>query len=329
MARRLTLFVALVATLTVAACGGGATTGSTGAPGTPSTSGTARPASTSGPAATTAPGTAPGVPGADDALAAPCGLLTVDEAAGAMGTDPLTSTAKPGDPATCSFLLAADDEALWVTVVRNGAAAQFQAFVDNGSAEEVANLGDAALFEPSSRRLVFKVADLLVLMFARYANNAPELETTSALARIIISRLTTGEVPPELQITAPPVIAADAACDLLSAAEAEGVLGLGALSVTSSEFTPQFCTYALASGEVVLSTFLQPKGGIAAWPGYESGMVAEPVSGLADKALFEESTGILLVLSGDTVMNVNVFGQDPAATLDIDSKLARIMLTHL
>ena len=87
------------------------------------------------------------------------------------------------------------------------------------------------------------------------------------------------------------------------------MLGLGPMAEQANEFTPQFCTYAIASGDVVVSRFLQRKDGIAAWPGYESSMTTELVAGLGDKAMFEPTSGILLVLSGDTIVNVTVFGR--------------------
>ena len=210
-----------------------------------------------------------------------------------------------------------------------GAAAQFQSFIDSGSAEEISGLGDAALYERGTSRLLVRVGDLLVFVYTRYIQTEP-LAAATAMARIIEARLRTGSVPPELQITAPPVIAAEAACDLLSAEEAASVLGTGALLAEASEFTPQFCTYALVStGEVVISTFLQRKGGIATWTGYESSLVTDSVAGLGDKAMFESSTGILFVLKGDSILNVNVFGQGPSVALDLNGQLAEIMLSHL
>ena len=334
MARRLAFCVSLLATVALAACGGGTTSAPSAVPSSLAGGGTTRPAAASaagGGGATAAATAQPGAVGGAAALNDPCGLLTVAEAAGAMGTDPLTSSGTAGDPATCSYTLGDGEEALAIDVLRNGAAAQYQSFVDNGSAEDVSGIGDAALYERGTRRLLFKVSDLLIYVFPRYVNGADAaLGAATAMAKIIAARLTTGSVPPELQITAPPIISAETACDLLSADEAASVLAKGPMSAQGNQFTPQFCTYAIvSSGEVVLSTFFQPKGGAATFAGIEGSGTTDPVSGLGDKAMFEPGTGILFVLKGDTLLNVNVFGQEPAATLDLDRQLAEVMLTHL
>jgi hypothetical protein len=126
------------------------------------------------------------------------------------------------------------------------------------------------------------------------------------------------------------VISAETACDLLSAEEAAGVIGKGPMEAQANEFAPQFCTYAiLSSGEVVLSTYLDAKGGQAAWQTFTGSLTTEPVDGLGQAALFEPSTGILFALQGDSVLNVNVFGQSPEAALELDRQLMEIMLGHL
>ena len=330
MARRLAFCVSLLASVVLAACGG-TTSAPSAVPGSLA-AGASRPAATAaggGGGATAAATAQPG--GGGGALNDPCGLLTVAEAAGAMGTDPLTASGTAGDPANCSYTLGDGEEALAITVLRNGAAAQYQSFVDNGSAEDVSGVGDVALYERGTRRLLFKVGELLIYVFPRYVNGADAaLGAATAMARIIAARLTTGSVPPALQITAPPVISAETACDLLSADEAASILDKGRLSAEGNQITPQFCTYGIAStGEVILSTYFQPRAGAATLAGIEGSLTTDPVSGLGDKAMFEPGLGILYVLTGDTLLNVNVFGQEPAATLDMDRQLAEIMLSHL
>jgi len=309
------LQTAIVAAMAVAACGG--TAGPT-SPGSTSVDGGG--GGTPGPVATASGGGVGGGAGLDD----PCSLLTTDEVSGALGTDPLTASGTPGDPARCLYALADGEEALDFDLYRDGAAGFFQTFVDAGSGESVDGLGDEALYEPSSRRLLVRTGDYLIMLFSRLDG----LERSSAMARIIVARLTTGSVPPEIQITAPPVIAAETACDLLSADEAASVIGKGPMEAQGSEFSPQFCTYAVTStGEVVVSTFLQASGGAAAWDSYSA--ASEPVSGLGDRAMFEATTGILFVLKGDAMFNVNVFLPNPADALDPDRQLAEVMLGHL
>ncbi len=338
MARRLALGVSLLASIFMAACGGSNPSPPSAVPGSPSSSGTARPTAAASVTAggTTAAATAAATarPGAGDSGAAlkdPCGMLTVAEAAGAMDTAALTAKGTPGDPAKCSYALGDGEEALVIDVLQNGAATQYQAFVANGSAEEVPDIGDGALYERGTRRLVFKVGDLLIYVFPRYVNGADSaLEAATAMAQIIAARLTTGSVPPALQITAPPVIAAGSACDLLSADEAASILIKGPMAAQANPAAPQFCPYAIvATGEIILSTYFQARDGAATFAGIQSTSTTEPVAGLGDKAMFEPGTGILFVLKGETLLNANVFGQGPTETLALDKKLVEFMLSHL
>jgi hypothetical protein len=260
-----------------------------------------------------------------------CAQLTVAEAAGAMSSDPLTSTATTGDPSNCRYRLADGEEALVVDYIVNGATPQYEAFVSAGSAEEVAGVGDRARYERGTRRLVMMTGGVFVSIFPRYVNGTDDaLEASSAMGKIIAARLTTGSVPPGLQVTAPPVIAATNACDLLSADEAAGVIGKGPMTVQPSSSTPQFCSYAVtSSGEVLVSVYLDAKGGRSAWNTFTGSLSTEPVSGLGDQALFEPSTGILFALKGDSLLNVNVFGVPPDQALAPDRRLMEIMLRHL
>lgn len=314
------LAAAFVAALAVAACG-------SGTPG-PATQGAAQPTgggggATAGPPATSGSG--------DSATENPCALLTAEEAAGAIDTDPLSITSVPGDPAKCNYALASGEEVLVIDVLRNGAAAQFQTYVDAGSAEAVSGVGDAALFEHSTRRLVFTTGDLFISVFSRYVGGADAAQVaTTAIGKIIAARVTTGSVPPDIQLTAPPVLSAETACDLLSADAAAEVLDKGAMEAQGSEFSPQFCTYAVtAGGEVVLSIYLDPKGGLGVWESFAGSLTTDAVEGLGDQAMFEPSTGILFVLKGDSIINVNVFGRGAGETLELDRQLMEIMLTNL
>ena len=320
MARRMLLLMVL------AAFGLGSCSGSGAGP-TQNTSGTPTASGGGGPTARPAQPT----PNGSASAAAACALLTLDEAAGALGTSPLTATESGADPSSSSYSIGPGDEALRLDILRNGAETQYQGFVDAGSSESVDGVGDKALFERGTRRLLFIAGGALVYVFPRYVGSADRaLAASTAIGKIIAARLTTGTVPPALVKTPPPVVSAKTACDLLSAEEAAAVLGNGPMRVDANANALQFCTYAVAStGEVVLSTYLQRTGGGDAFAGFESSLTTDPVSGIGAKAIFEASTGILFVLQGDAVFNVNVFGVAPAAARSQDEALARVMLTHL
>jgi hypothetical protein len=292
-------------------------------------------AACSAPATSQGPGSGTGPPGSTPGpitggILDACALLTGDEAGGAIHTQALTPTGTTGDPAHCSYALPDGEEALVIDVMRNGAQTQYQGFVDAGTAEDVSGVGDRALYERGTRRLVFMVGDVLVYVFPRYVNGADAaLEADTAIGKVIAARLTTGAVPTGLAATPPPLVSAETACDLLSADEASGVMGQQ-LKSEGNPAVAQFCTYSVvSSGEVVLTTYLQRVGGSDTWPGLEGSLTTEPVSGLGEKAMFEPSTSILFVLQGDAILNVNVFGRSPADALALDRQLAEIALTHL
>jgi hypothetical protein len=225
------------------------------------------------------------------------------------------------------------DEALAVTVTREGAENQFKSFVDNGSAEDVAGVGDKALWEPSSRRLVFLAGGRFVIVYVRtYMGSGTPLEVSSGVGKIIAARLTTGSVPSGLAATAPPIAKAQNACELLTPEQAANELSFGALNESSNPATPTLCSYALASsGEVVISTYFQRVGGSATWDGLVGGMSTEPVSGIGEKAVFEADSNKLFVLKGDSIISVQVFGSglDSDAALSAAEQLGHLMLDNI
>ena len=308
----------LAAALLVAACGGSG----------PATQGPGATAPGGGSTETSGPGaTGPASGGA--AVVDPCSLLSVGEAAGAIDTAELTSAGTPGDPATCTYSLEGFGEVLTVSVLRNGAAAQYQTFVDAGSGEAVSGVGEAALFERSSRRLVFRAGDAFVMLFSRYVGGADAaLVAYTKAGTIVAARLTGAALPPEAQLTAPPVLSAATACDLLPTDEAATVIGRGPMTAEGS--SAQFCLYALAAGgEVIFGTYLDPKGGQAAWDEFAASLTVDEVADLGERAMFEPSTGILFVLQGDAILNVNVYGVDSSVALAQDRALMEQMLGNL
>jgi hypothetical protein len=181
------LLALVVGTAVITACGGG----------TPSSVAPAATSGAGGGAATAAPAATAGGGGGGAATAAPaataaagggaslnvCDLVPVQAAAAAMGTAALTATGSGTDPAKCSYTLADGEEALSIDILRTGAEAQFQSFIANGSAEEVSGIGDKALWESGTRRLLFIKNGLLVYVFPRYVNGADlAFEAAKAIA---------------------------------------------------------------------------------------------------------------------------------------------------
>src|SRR5690349_12519941 len=123
MVRRLALLVSLLA-IVVAACGSSGPGAATQGPGASTGGG--------GGGGGGAPTSGPNAGGGPAAIADACAQLTVVEAAGAMGTEPLTAHAKPGDPASCSYQLPSGEETLVVDYVLSTAPNQYKAVVDAG-----------------------------------------------------------------------------------------------------------------------------------------------------------------------------------------------------
>jgi hypothetical protein len=259
-----------------------------------------------------------------------CSLLTVVEVGSALSTDPLTTSLEAGDPATCRYSLAANDLALKTVVQVAGAASRFKELVDQGLLEPVAGVGDAALYDSGDRRLYLMVGERLIILEAVYASDTyTTLKALTVLGKLVTARLTSGVIPPEAQLTARPVITADESCDLLTAEEAAPVVGKGPLTKSASEFTTDFCYFTTAGGEVALTTYFHAKLGTSEWPDLVGNMESDPVAGLGNEAAFEPGTGTLYVLSGDTILDVVVFGLEPDDALARDRTLMEIMLGHL
>jgi len=267
----------------------------------------------------------------------PCAYLTATEVAGTSRTpadEVIIPTPHVDDPADCQYGLADAGSIVTVIFQREGAATAYHYNVEGtGSGEQIADIGESAYYFPDGN-LRFFANDLYVNLTAGYAGNSQNHEDsragTIALAKLIAARLAGTSIPPELQITAPPVVNAEAACDLLTGEEAASVLDKGAMEATGNASAPAFCTYSVTStDEILASTYFKPTEGISFYGDLENSLTVDPVSGIGDKAMFEPGTGILYVLKNDSVFNVNVFGVDPTDALEPDQQLAEIMLTHL
>lgn len=154
-----------------------------------------------------------------------------------------------------------------------------------------------------------------------------------------------GEAPTNQPATAAPVTpgpvptqggggggTASAACDLLTPEEAATSLGTEPLTTTGGEVAGQtYCDYRTASGEAVLTTYMQAAGAASLWGVYESSLTTEPVEGVGDKAMFEPSTKLLFVLKGDAFFNLFIADLEltPAQALEKGRPLALMMVGRL
>jgi hypothetical protein len=152
------------------------------------------------------------------------------------------------------------------------------------------------------------------------------------------SGATSGTAPSE----APPVTTAPAAtqsgggggiaktaCELLTPEEAARELGTGPLTAEGGELAGQtYCDYR-ESGATVLTTYMQPNAE-QLWGVYETSLQADPVAGIGDKALYEPSTKLLLVLKGSTFFNIFIaeFTLSSEEALEKSKVLAGIMATR-
>lgn len=310
--------LASVLVLAAAACGGGpAGPGQTG----PGASGRGA-SGTGGPGSSTS-GATVGV--SNDV----CSLLTVVEVSSALSTDPLTATGTSGtsgDGAKCTYWIGPDDPALKAEVITKGAITYFRS-QHHELQEAISGVGDEAFYDSGDRAVFVLVGETYVALTAIYASDSNTTrDALTTLAKLVVARLTNGDIPPEAQLTARPVITADESCDLLSAEEAASVVGQP-LTKSASEFTTDFCYFTAASGEVAMTTYFHAKLGIAAWDDIVANMDSEPIAGIGNQAAYEASTGTLYVLSGDTVLNVVVYNLTDA--LGKDRQLMEIMLLNL
>ena len=183
-----TLF--LVAAL--AACGGGTATptqnaGPTAANGATSGPGATQ-ASTDAPQATVIPAaTTSGVGTATSA----CELLTVEEAAGSLGTGPLTAT--PGSLAGQSFCdyRTAAGEAVLTSYMQPGAAQLWGIWESSLQTDPVTGIGDKAMYEPSTKLLFVLKGDTFFNVYVADVtlDAAAALEKEKALAQIMVAKI--------------------------------------------------------------------------------------------------------------------------------------------
>lgn len=314
--RRGALTLAIVGFLGIAGCGG------TAGPGATTTAG--------GPGGPGATGSGGGGGGGGGVPGDVCTLLTVDEVAGALSTDPvLTAGPDPSWEQGCVYTIAPGDDALVVDVISKDADSYFAAMAEGR--EVVDGVADGAVYSTSSRELSIKTSGVVVRMRAVYASDAfTTLDNLKRLAAIVVARLAGRAVPPEAQITAPPLVHVDSACELLTAEDVARVLGTGAVTLVDNGGPAQFCSYTLtATGEYLAGIYLDAKGGLAAWQSVLDAGDSEPVDGLGDDAVYEAFNKRLSVQVGDQIMHVELYAASDDKAFGLDRQLMEIMLRNL
>lgn len=99
-------------------------------------------------------------------------------------------------------------------------------------------------------------------------------------------------------------VTAGTACDLLTPADASGVVGGDALTSASITGDPSYCSYKTAAGAIAVATSLGQKDakvGYDAWAGASDSV---KVSGLGDGAVWVPSLSTLLIIKGDRVFGI-------------------------
>jgi hypothetical protein len=281
----------------------------------------------------------------DASLSAPCSLLTEAEVAGGshlLDTDlPLAITPQTGDPAYCEYTFSDKTPILKFAIRQNGAADAYQKALDPATDQAVADMGDKAQYAGDGV-LKFLTGPYFVNLDAHYAGEyythgdyyqtGVDLDKTVLLAKIIESRLRTGSVPAALEITAPPALQAHAGCDLLSADEAAGIVGKGAMTTSVNESVPNYCYYSIASSsEPSFNIYFKPYDGQKFFASEQETVQAQPVSGIGDKAMYDSFSQKLHVLKGDSVIVVSIddLSMSPDDAQDLAQQIAAKVLPNL
>ena len=311
MTRRLAHSLLGLTLVLLAACGGSA--GGPGGQGTPAASSDV--AATAGSGSTPGGGTGGGTGTTGDA----CSLVTVDEARGAEQLPSQQTLTPASDGASCAFMLSDGTAAMTILVEWTGGTKRLATY-DTSTYEPISGVGDQAFYDNPSTNLLMLVGDALVTIHSEWVQQAdPAKVALSGLGRIVASRLTTGRVPAELEITPPPVVNAGSACDLLTADALAAIVKQGAMASSGDPNLPQYCYFTIAStGVQAVSIRLQAHAGADAWDSNIAGMQTDPVSGIGDKAAWSSFDQSLMILQHESIIQVTVLGLG----LDADAALA-------
>lgn len=261
-----------------------------------------------------------------------CTLLLADEVWAITSSDPVTGSSDPQAPGRCTFLTT-DTSARVGFLVWTAPAGKknFEATRANGGWEDIPGIGDQAMEKAAD--LLFTVGDNLFEVYPSWGTNEQSQAQAVLMAKVVAARFTTGSVPAGLIPTTPPVLASKDPCKLLSGEEAATALKSDELTAVNNDSggsnQPLYCYYNLADGSPVLTTYLDPKGGLADFESLFAGVEVEAVDGLGDKSVFDAFEGRLYTLKGDAILSVNAYTVAPDKVLDVDRQLMEIILSHI
>ncbi len=119
------------------------------------------------------------------------------------------------------------------------------------------------------------------------------------------------------------------ACELITAAEVEGIIGGGPLKTNLLDGDPSYCTYDTGDASSVLGTALSSKGGRAVYDVYAA--TGTEVDGFGDEAVFDPDSKTLFIVKGDALLTLTAGAPDTetSAMLEYAKKLAAIALSRM
>lgn len=119
------------------------------------------------------------------------------------------------------------------------------------------------------------------------------------------------------------------ACEQITAAEVEGIMGGGPLKTNLLDGDPSYCTYDTGDASSVLGTALSSKGGRAVYDVYAA--TGTRVDGLGDDAVFDPDSKTLFIVKGDALLTLTAGSPDTetSAMLEYAKQLATIALSRI
>ena len=140
------------------------------------------------------PSASPASPSASPDLAA-CRLVSADEAeriGGIQGLGALPTPSGAGNETSCLYLDGGGNIVLRVEYTKAGGSGLFESARNAPGVEEVADLGDGAVFDPATRTLSFLKGDSLVSVFAGASGQpgADRLAIERTIAELAVERVT-------------------------------------------------------------------------------------------------------------------------------------------
>ncbi len=124
-----------------------------------------------------------------------CGLVTSEEAenqAGIAGLGAQPTESGTGDETTCIYQDGGGNIVLRIAYTKSGGASAFEAARAVPGTQEIADLGDAAVFDPATSTLSFVKGDALVAIVAGTSSQSPDtrLATERTIGLLAAERVT-------------------------------------------------------------------------------------------------------------------------------------------